>query len=211
MGPATLLPQCFERYDTMASSRKNRKIIIRTIALVVVTDFLSACGGYVPHQYPPLMVSDSMTRIATNKNFKAVDSPSFGNAVMLYPTRLGDTYHSVPIGDYLLSRVVLGLPEDAGIAKIRLDEYKSKCESRIPHFWCTTSARLAVTAHGSDKILDVTDEVDVGPRFLPGDISFPFTTGDFFDGAIHAQARKTVDGISIKILEAFSRSRTAGQ
>src|SRR5437868_3112493 len=112
---------------------------LRVTTLLVL--FLSACGGYSPITYQPVVVPDMLTKVTSNKNFKAVDNKSFAEAAMLYPTRTGKAHHIVPVGDYLLSRVVLGLPEDAGISKIRLEDYHSECSAKGilgPHLWCLT-------------------------------------------------------------------------
>jgi hypothetical protein len=180
--------------------------IIQAIAFIAAATFLATCGGYSAHQYPPLTASDVMTKISTDKTYKAADYISFANAVMLYPARANVSYHSIPVGDYLLSRVISALPQDAEFTKIRLDEYKSKCEFRgfLSHVWCTTSARLTVASRGKDSTFDVADDVDVGPGIVAGDIAPPFTWGGFNDEAIHAMARMTVDSISKKFHDLMS-------
>jgi hypothetical protein len=150
--------------------------IIRGTFFMLIANFLAACGGYVPRVYPAVMVPEMMSQIEANKNFKVADNTSFSNAIMLYPTRTGDSDHRIPVGNYLLSRAVLALPDDAGLTKIRLDEYRSECESRGvfgPHLWCTTNAQLTIAIRGKDQILHATDEVDVGPVYIPGDMSLP--------------------------------------
>jgi hypothetical protein len=180
---------------------------LRVTTLLVL--FLSACGGYSPITYQPVVVPDMLTKVTSNKNFKAVDNKSFAEAAMLYPTRTGKTHHIVPVGDYLLSRVVLGLPEDAGISNIRLEDYHSECSAKEilgPHLWCLTNARLMIAIGGRDRLIDLADEADVGPVFVPGDIAPPFTMGDNLEGPIHTQARATVDHLTAKLWPAFSKA-----
>jgi hypothetical protein len=180
-----------------------------TFAVVLALPLLSACGGYSPVIYQPVTVPDLLTKVTANRNFKTVDSKSFADAVLQYPTRTGSSYHTIPVGDYLLSRVVLALPEDSEISNIQLKSYESRCASKGmlgPHLLCVTRIRLTVTARGKDYALELSDEADVGPVFIPGDIAPPFTMGDYLEGPIHEQARRTVDHVAVKLRPAFEEA-----
>jgi hypothetical protein len=68
-----------------------------------------------------------------------------------------------------------------------------------PHLWCITKARIGVSSKAGERNVDLSDEVDVGPVMIPGDFSFPATTGDYFEGVVHAQARYAVDHLTGKL------------
>jgi len=178
-----------------------------TTAVLATVLVVAGCGGYSPITFQPVAVPDALTKVTTNKNFAVVDNASFSDAVMLYPNRTQKPVHRIPVGDYLLSRIVLALPQDAGISKVRLAQYSNVCEGRGtfgPHLWCVTKTRLQVTANNVERTLDVTDEADVGPVFIAGDISPPFTMGDTLEGPIHGQARASVDHLMPVVQKALS-------
>lgn len=169
---------------------------------------LSACGGYSPIHYQPVPMPRTQN-IVESKNFEAVQTQSFSEAVMLYPTRLGNTYHTIPVGDYLIGRIVTALPGDSEISEIRLDAYDSKCGMTgffIAHALCRTRASFSVKADGIVHLLDVFDEADVGPMFIPGDIAPPLTMGDKMEGMMQLQAMTSVKHLVPKIAAAFQRA-----
>jgi hypothetical protein len=148
-----------------------------------------------------------LTRVVANLNFKYIDGDSFANAVMLYPTRIASSHHSIPVGDYLLSRTVLALPPDAAITALRLVEYRSICgPSRVlaPQARCVTKARFAVATREDEREITAEAETDVGPLMVAGDFSPPFTWGDYFTEVIHEEARRAVDGLQLKMRDAFA-------
>ena len=169
---------------------------------------LSGCGGYSPVVFPAVTAPDMLTRVVANPNFKAVDGTSFANAAMLYPTRVGTSHHSIPVGDYLVSRIVLALPPNAAISALRLTEYRSVCRPSgfvSPQARCATKATFQVETPGGAKSISVESEVDTGPLYVVGDISPPFTWGDMPVDAIHQEARKSIDALEVAMRASFSR------
>lgn len=182
-----------------------RRLVQGIISTAIVSS-LTGCGGYTPVTFPSVPVPDALTRVVPNPNYAVTDNASFASAKLLYPARMGGDYHTVPVGDYLLSRVVLALPGDAGISAIRLQRFDCKCDGRGflgPHLWCVYDLAVAIRANNSDRTLTAHGERDVGPVYVPGDFAFPFTSGDYFSETIHYQARLAVDAAAGAVAAAY--------
>ena len=179
-----------------------------TCTMAIATCLLVAgCGGYSSIRYPAVSAPDMLTRVVANPNFKIVDPGSFAEAAMLYPGRCCGTYHQVPVGDYLLSRVVLAMPKASTITALRLTEFKSVCgPSRMlaPLARCVTKAVFSVNAGGTAVSSTVEAEADVGPQIVAGDIAPPFNWGNHYVDVIHDEARKSVDAFAAKAAIAFA-------
>lgn len=184
------------------------KVPMRAVLAVVLALQVAGCGGYAGVRFPAVASTDMLTRVVANPNFRMVDGESFADAAMLYPTRLPSNHHTIPVGDYLLSRTVLALPSDVEISSLRLVEYRSAClASRLfaPQARCATKAVFAVGTRQGMRTLEVSATPDVGPLFVVGDIVPPFTWGDHPTEAIHAEARLTVDALQAEMRQAFAQ------
>lgn len=175
---------------------------------LILSLFLIACGGYTARVYPPVQVPNALTKVASSPNYAVADHKSFASAFIPYPTRNNNSNHSIPVGDYLLSRVVLALPQKSGINTIALKAYDNNCASRGvfgPHLWCVYRLSVDIIQDGKKRNLLAKGEVDVGPKFIPGDVSPPFTFGNRLVRVIHFQARRAVDA-AVKQLAATYRT-----
>jgi len=182
--------------------------LARGIACTAITLFLAGCGGYTPVTFPSVPVPDALTKVVPNPNYAVTDKGSFDTAKVLYPTRMAGDYHTVPAGDYLLSRVVLALPSDAGISAIRMQRFDCKCNGRGfigPHLWCVYDLAVAIRTGVGDGTLMVHGERDVGPVIVAGDFSPPFTVGDYYPESIHYQAKLAVDAAAAALGAEFRK------
>lgn len=84
--------------------------IARRGSILLLSFFLTSCGGYAARVYPPVQVPDALTKVSSSTNFVVADKKSFASASVPYPTRSNRSNHTIPVGDYLLSRVILTLP-----------------------------------------------------------------------------------------------------
>lgn len=184
--------------------------LARGIGCATILLVLASCGGYTPITFPPVPVPEALTKVALNPNYAIADKASFASAKLLYPARLAGDYHTVPVGEYLLSRVVLTLPSNAGISAIRMQLFDCRCNGRGflgPHLWCVYDLAVAIRANGSDRTLTAHGERDVGPVYVPGDFAFPFTTGDYQSQTIHHQAKLAVDAAANALAAEFGKSK----
>lgn len=195
--------------------RKTNKISIgttvglhqtRTISCIVFLLLISGCGGYAAHTYPPLTAEDFLTKVISNNNFKIIDGVSFSKAQILYPARITSIYHIIPVGDYLLAKTTLALPERSNIEQLRLNSFNSTCmpsQFIAPEAKCVTSVIITLIIHGAYKNIAIKDEVDAGPLFIAGDFAPPFTWGDMLNEPIRIEAQKVIDSLQMKMHDNF--------
>ena len=165
-----------------------------TLALAPVV-LLAACGGYAPVTYPPVPVTNYLTMVHGNRHLAAADKASFTTADFSYPTRGGGGFHKVPVGDYLLAQLIQQIPETVETKRIKLETFGSVCKSGGgfgPHAICQTALIVRIETAAGERLVESNGAYDVGPMFIPGDISPPFTMGDHLVGVIHGEAMTAV-------------------
>ena len=98
-------------------------VALATLASAAV----SGCTiGTVGGPLPPLAVSDALTRVAASPIYKIVDHESFANVKVNYPAP--QQPHTIPAGDYLLSKVVTAIPKGRSINRFEI----SGLQERMP-------------------------------------------------------------------------------
>ncbi|MER2520227.1 MAG: hypothetical protein ABTQ34_06010 [Bdellovibrionales bacterium] len=157
---------------------------------------LTSCGGYAPVTYPPVGVTNFIAEVKDNPFLSKTDSESFRLAAIKYPTRTGQDYHTIPVGDYLIARVAAAIPNNAIIKRIKLSQFSSYCGADswlAPHAVCKTDLVVEITDHKDTKVVTSHGEYDIGPKIVVGDISPPFTMGDRFVEYMHEKSRLLID------------------
>lgn len=100
---------------------------------------LSACGSDNPPRRFPTVPVDNVLETASHPAFRTMDHDSFKHAVVRYPADGGS--HTVPVGDYLATRIAEAFPRNAEVDYLRLHQYDVDCASEG---WMSSSVVCAV-------------------------------------------------------------------
>lgn len=175
--------------------RKRMQIILCFLVCGIISSCMHTSATL--HAIP---VPDAFTKVVSNPNFKAVDNESFSDAYLYYRGGLPDLYHRVPVGDYLLSKLVTTLPIDAEITLIRLNSFESKCgESRafLPGLQCRTHCSVQIVSNGTVHAINASSQDDdLGSHLIYGEI------GDV-ETLMQDQAKRAIDSLVLKLADLF--------
>ena len=183
------------------------KTMSNAIFTIVCMTLLSCSAGSSALNSIP--VENALTRVVANSNFKVADNASFASAFILYKGGTPDAIHKIPIGDYLLSRIVLSIPEDLDISSIRLLRFEARIDPDgivMPHARCRGSCNLEIIYAGQTLTISVPIDQNLGPFYVYGSYSPPYSQGlpGETEPAIHAQVKKAVDQTARDISSKFA-------
>lgn len=97
-------------------------------AAVFALALLAGCGSSNPPQRLPQLPVDNLLDTAAQPAFRTADHQSFAKAVMQIPADGGT--HTVPVGEYLLARVVEAFPRGAEVDHLRLTAFDVTCKDQ---------------------------------------------------------------------------------
>ena len=150
----------------------------RTMAPLEVKGHLKSAARELGH----LADMDSFSGI-----FMRFDSGGFGN------------FHSIPIGDYLLSKMLFIIPEGKNVRSISLRYFDGRCKGETgfsPHAICNANTYVQITTYKEEMILKASVyNMDVGN----------IRVGFFTDSYIRKQVKGVIDSLAEQLDLEFSR------
>lgn len=151
--------------------------IYHLLGLSVVLFGLTACmaGAMV---LPAVPADGALTRSANHPAYKTANTTSFQDAAVLYlANNMQKSYHSIPVGDFLLSELLAKVPRNGSIQSLKLKKFDVKCGDGAvfaPKAICTIDAQFSLTQSGKNKLVNINDKFDAGGQFpaIMTDLSF---------------------------------------
>lgn len=163
---------------------------------------LAGCTANTARQITPLPTASPLLARAGEPAFETADKWSFTQAVFRYPA--GEGFHQIPVGDYLLDRIVAHAGEVHGLRLVRFESTGRTAFGVMTKHLTTLDVEVTATVAGTiRRARFAVEDRHLGPLYSGDFSAVPFAGSSLSsDSMFHEQV--------VPLIEEAAREIAAG-